>query len=184
MLMSRLTPVVRSSPIDASKPAQVQRQALPCNNFLLVLANSDAATEAYQACETALQKGQLSPSERELLALTIAEIHGSRYCLSAHRARALQLGLTDAQVRQARRAVSDDPRTAALLRFAQTVALQRGEVGDAELQKAREAGLTDAIIAETLANIALHVFTNYFNLVARTEVDFPLLKPGVELSAE
>ena len=38
-------------------------------------------------------------------------------------------------------------------------------------------GLTDALVTEVVSNIALNIFTNYFNLVAATEVDFPVPEP-------
>jgi alkylhydroperoxidase family enzyme len=46
-------------------------------------------------------------------------------------------------------------------------------VTDEEVAKLRKAGFADGEIAEILANIGLTLFTNYFNLVAGTEVDFP-----------
>jgi alkylhydroperoxidase family enzyme len=46
-------------------------------------------------------------------------------------------------------------------------------VSDAELKRVRAAGFSDAEITEIVANVALNVFTNYFNLVARTVIDFP-----------
>ena len=67
-----------------------------------------------------------------------------------------------------------------MLRFGQAVAIQRGEVSDADFQSLREAGFTDALVTEIISNIALNIFTNYFNSVARTDVDFPLLKPGAD----
>ena len=36
-----------------------------------------------------------------------------------------------------------------------------------------DAGWSDAEIAEIIANVALNIFTNYFNLVAQPEIDFP-----------
>lgn len=33
--------------------------------------------------------------------------------------------------------------------------------------------MSDRDIVETVANIALNIFTNYANLIARTVVDFP-----------
>jgi alkylhydroperoxidase family enzyme len=51
----------------------------------------------------------------------------------------------------------------------------RGNVTDAELAAARQAGITDGEIAEVVAHVALNVLTNYFNVLARTEVDFPLV---------
>jgi hypothetical protein len=37
----------------------------------------------------------------------------------------------------------------------------------------REAGFEDNAIAEVVAHVALNSFTDYFNQVARTEIDFP-----------
>jgi uncharacterized peroxidase-related enzyme len=145
-----------------------------------LLANSPAALNAYVACAGALAQGQLTPRQRELLALTIAEINGARYCLSAHCALARKLGLDDHEIRAARRATSAHSQTHAMLRFAQSVALQRGDLSDADFQSLRQAGFTDALIAEIVSNIALNIFTNYFNSIARTDIDFPLLKPGAD----
>jgi len=47
---------------------------------------------------------------------------------------------------------------------------KRGKVSDAELAAARDAGLSEGEVAEI---VALNTFTNYFNGVARTEIDFP-----------
>jgi len=58
--------------------------------------------------------------------------------------------------------------------------LQRGDVSDADFQSLRRAGFNDVLVTEIIAAITLNIFTNYFNSVARTEVDFPLLKPGAD----
>jgi alkylhydroperoxidase family enzyme len=60
-----------------------------------------------------------------------------------------------------------------LLRFARTVVEKRGLVEDADLAAVREAGYGDAEIAEVVAHVALNIFTNYFNIVAGTTMDFP-----------
>ena len=113
----------------------------------------------------------------------MAEINGARYCLSAHYALARKLGLDDNEIRAARRAASADRQTHAMLRFAQSVALQRGEISDADFQALRLAGFTDSLVAEIVSNIALNIFTNYFNSIARTDIDFPLLKPVADAPA-
>ena len=159
-------------PADSSLPAKC--------NFLHLLANSPAALSAYAACASALANGQLTPRQRELIAIMVAEINGSNYCLSAHYASARKLGLSHEEIRAARRGISDDAQTQALLRFTQAVAIQRGEISDADFQYLRLAGFNDALITEVISNIALDICANYFNSVARTEVDFPLLKPGAD----
>ena len=60
-----------------------------------------------------------------------------------------------------------------LLRFARTVLEKRGVIGDADIAAVREAGYGDAEIAEVVAHVGLNVFTNYFNNVAGTPIDFP-----------
>ena len=174
--MARLTSV----PLGLDRAASDRPPLPPDCNFLHMLANSPAALNAYAACVGALAQGQLTPRHRELLALTVSEINGARYCLSAHYAIARELGLDEAEIRAARRAVSAEPQTHAMLRFAQSVALQRGEISDADFQTLRLAGFTDSLVAEIVSNIALNIFTNYFNSVARTDVDFPVLKPGAD----
>jgi len=54
---------------------------------------------------------------------------------------------------------------------------KRGQVSDEDLQAIRDAGFSEEQIAEIAANVALNIFTNYFNNIARTEIDFPTVEP-------
>jgi alkylhydroperoxidase family enzyme len=83
------------------------------------------------------------------------------------------LGLTPAQLEAAYTADSTDPQIAAALHFAQQLVQNQGHVSDEEVAKVRQAGYGDAEIAEIVGHVALNVFTNYFNTVAQTDVDFP-----------
>jgi uncharacterized peroxidase-related enzyme len=181
--MARLTSVISGIERKPLGQPSAQSPLAPDCNFLHLLANSPAALNAYTAWAAALTQGQLTPRQRELLALTVAEINGARYCLSAHYALARQLGLDEDEIRAARHAIATDRQTQAMLRFAQVVATQRGEISDADFQSFRQAGFTDALVTEVISNIALNIFTNYFNSVARTEVDFSVVKPGVDAAA-
>lgn len=78
----------------------------------------------------------------------------------------------------ARHATATDERTDALLKLARSIVVQRGELGATGLAPARAAGLTDGEVIETVANVALNIFTNYVNHVANTVVDFPEVAPG------
>src|SRR5512140_1068404 len=108
--------------------------------FLRLLAVSPAVREAYVASEKALARGELTARQREMVALAVAEIDGSSYGLSAHYAAAKKAGLSDEQVRFARRATSAEPATDAMLRFAQAITLQRGDISDADFRALRKAG--------------------------------------------
>ena len=83
------------------------------------------------------------------------------------------LGLTPAHLEAASTADCTDPQIAAALHFAQQLVQNQGHVSDDDVAKVREAGYGDAEIAEIVGHVALNVFTNYFNTVAQTEVDFP-----------
>lgn len=47
-------------------------------------------------------------------------------------------------------------------------------------QVARADGLNDGALAEVVANVALNLFTNYFNHVAESDIDFPKVEPIVD----
>ena len=51
--------------------------------------------------------------------------------------------------------------------------VRRGEISTESLDRVRTVGFSDGEIAEIVANVALNIYTNYFNIVATTEVDFP-----------
>jgi alkylhydroperoxidase family enzyme len=95
------------------------------------------------------------------------------YCVAAHTALAKRAGLTEQQTKDARRATSGDEKEQAALVFARKVVQVRGIVADADVDMLRRAGYTEGEIGEIVANVALSIFTNYFNHVAATGVDFP-----------
>ncbi len=45
------------------------------------------------------------------------------------------------------------------------------------LPTSARAGFGDDAIAEIVAGVALNIFTNYFNHVADTDIDFPQVAP-------
>lgn len=155
----------------------VRRSLGQVPNLTRGLANSPAALQAYLDFSGALRGASLNARVRELIALAVAEVNGCAYCLAIHTAIGGSLGLSRDALTAARAGRSEDPRTASILRFAQTIVLQRGHVSDADLRAVRAAGVTDGQIAEIVATTVLNVFTNWFNHVADTPVEFPAVEP-------
>ncbi len=60
--------------------------------------------------------------------------------------------------------------------FAAKVVRERGHVDAADIQAVREAGYTDGQIVEILAVTAENIFTNILNVVAETDIDFPVVR--------
>jgi AhpD family alkylhydroperoxidase len=134
------------------------------------------ALEGYLNFSAALAGGSLDNKIREQIAIAVAESNLCLYCMSAHAFLAEKAGLSPEEIASAVRASSSEPRIDAVLKLARTIIVQRGEVSDAELERARVAGLTDGELVETVANTALSIFTNYLNHLACTPVDFPEIK--------
>ena len=142
-------------------------------NMARSMAVSPAVLEAYLGFIGALGHGVLPARVREQLALDVGEANHCDYCVSAHSTLGKRAGLTDQDILDSRRGTSADPKADVLLRFARTVVEKRGVVEDADIAAVREAGYGDAEIAEVVAHVGLNVFTNYFNNVAGTPIDFP-----------
>ncbi len=147
-------------------------------NLFRVFGNSSAALEGYLNFSGALAGGVLNAKVREQIALAVAEINYCGYCLSAHTYIGGKVGLNESEISAARKVSATDEHTAAILRLARSIVVQRGEISEVEFKAARAAQLTDAEIVETVANVALNILTNYLNHVAQTVVDFPEVKPG------
>lgn len=178
--MNRLNPI---DPVNAQGKTKtlfddVQKKLGVVPNMMRTMANSPAVLEGYLALSGALGGASIDARTRERIALVTAELNGCGYCLSAHTYIGGKLGIGAADLEDARRGTADDPRTKAILALARSIVLERGRLRDEDLLAARTAGVTDAQIAETVATVALNVFTNWFNHVADPVIDFPEVRPG------
>lgn len=137
-------------------------------NTFATLAHAPAALSGYLALSQALGKGTLNAKAREVVALASSQVNSCEYCLAAHSLFADKAGLSAADIRSARDGEFD-----AVARLTRQIIDSRGRLSDAQLQAARDAGLSDASIVEVVANVALMTLTNYLNNLAETAVDFP-----------
>jgi uncharacterized peroxidase-related enzyme len=183
MLMSSRIPTPAST---ADAPAAshglldaVNKQLGVVPNLFRLVSHSPAALEGYLGLSGALGKGELSAQTRERIALAVAEINACDYCLSAHTYLAKNLAkLDDAEIAANRNGGSNDAKAAAAVHFAKQVANARGRVSDADLAAVKAAGYSDGAVIEIVLNVALNVWTNYINIVAGTEIDFPVVRAG------
>ena len=183
--MARITPVDPANTPDASRPLLegVKAKIGKVPNLFATLAHSPAAFGSYLASSEALSKGELGPALQEQVAVAIAGANACGYCASAHTAIGKMHGLSAEELAKNLDGDSGDPRAGAAIRFARAVVTKRGFVSDADLQDARGAGLGDGEITEIVALVAQNTFTNYFNHVAQTAIDFPEVKVGAPVTA-
>lgn len=174
--MTRLQPINPETATGKTKELfnAVQGKLGSVPNMMRTMGNSDAVLEGYLNLSGALSKGKLSSRTGELIALAVSESNNCDYCLAAHTFIGEKLLKTDAAVLEAARTgESADPKTNAILKLAKVLVAKNGLVNDEDVNAAKNAGVTDAEIAETVAHVALNTLTNYFNNTANTEVDFP-----------
>ncbi len=142
-------------------------------NIFQAMAAAPALFEGYLGLSNALGGGKLSGQVREQIALTVGEANQCDYCLAAHTVMGKGAGLSEDDALSARRASASDPKVDALLKFVRQVVVNRGNVPDTAIAGLKEAGWTDEEILEAVGNVALNLFTNYFNHIVDTPVDFP-----------
>lgn len=176
--MTRLTQLSN----DAASPATqelfgaIQKKVGVVPNVYRVVGNQPAALKALLTFGEALEGGSFDAKTREAIALASAGANQCDYCASAHTAISKNLKVDDAEINARLKGASSDQKLSAILAFATAVIDERGFVTDAQLQTARDAGLSDAEIVETIANVVQNLFTNYINHVAQTDIDFPEVK--------
>ncbi|MCV9929902.1 peroxidase-related enzyme [Flavobacterium sp. LS1R49] len=149
-------------------------------NMMRTMGNSPAILEGYLNLSGALSHGKLSAKTGELLALAISESNSCDYCLAAHTFIGEKLAKATPEVlHAARKGNSTDAKTNAILQFAKTLISKNGIVNDEDVNKVKNAGVSDAEISEIVGHVALNILTNYFNNTANTEIDFPTV-PSLE----
>jgi uncharacterized peroxidase-related enzyme len=165
--------VARATGDTAQALAAVRAKLGSVPNMFATLAQAPAALHFYLQGADALGKGSFTAKQRELIALAVADQNACGYCLAAHTAIGGLVGLKAPEMEAARDGKAANARDAGLVTLARRIVATKGNLEGTDLATARNAGLSDADVLETIAVVALNVFTNYVNHIAGTEIDFP-----------
>jgi len=176
--MQRIPALTPAAAPAASRPMleTVHKKLGMVPNLIQTFAHSPAVLKYYLAGSDALGGGALPAALREQIALATAGANECDYCASAHTLMGKGAGLAAAEMADNLRGRSGNTKTQAALDFAAAIVADRGRVSDAQLQAVRAAGYGDAEVGEIVANVVANIFTNYFNHVAGTVIDFPVVK--------
>ena len=176
--MPRIEPtnIANTPTASAALLEGVQKKLGMVPNLFKTFAHSPAVLGYYLSGSAALGGGTLSDALREQIALVTAGENECDYCASAHTLMGKSAGVDAAELASNLRGRSANAKTQAALNFAAAIVSERGLVSDEQLQAVRAAGYNDAEVVEMVANVAINIFTNYFNHIAGTVVDFPLVK--------
>ncbi len=151
----------------------IEKKAGKVPNIFLNMGNSAPVLQGFLSLSEAAERTSLSPKLREQIALATSESNSCGYCLAAHTMMAKGTGMTPENTIEARKGVSSDPKTQAVLSFVKKVVEKRGAISDQDFSILKNAKLTDKEIVEIILVINVNMFTNYFNHITDPAIDFP-----------
>lgn len=137
------------------------------------LASSPAALKAYLALDGELAASTLTEPERHVVYVATSEANQCGYCTAAHCYLGKQSGLSEDELQNARGGGTAGAKLDVLTAFVREVINARGQVDDEALRSFHDAGYDDAAAVEVCSVIAEATFSNYFNRLNGTEIDFP-----------
>jgi alkylhydroperoxidase family enzyme len=144
--------------------------------LMSAMTNSTALMNSYLTLFQNLTDGRFSKQLARKIGLAIGEENGCEYCISLLAAVARLQKLTEDDIELARHGKSTDLKEQALLDFVLLVVRHKGDLTDSEVQAVKDAGWSDEDVAEVFGHLILNFLTNYFWKVARTDIDFPVLR--------
>ncbi len=144
------------------------------NTFAAIAAHGPAALKAVLAADTVLASGNLNKRDQETIKLVISGVAGCDYCVAAHSLLGKLAGLKPEELKNIRDGKpTGDVKRDALVRFVRKLAATSGTVSDADFAAIKDAGYSDAQLVDISLAFATTVFTNVFNRINDTEIDFP-----------
>jgi len=175
--MSRLsTPALEATTgATAEIYAQIKKAvgSVP-NTFAAIGAHGPAALKAVLQADGILAAGSLSKQDQETIKLIVSEVAGCDYCVAAHSLLGKLTGLKPEVLKQLRAGQpSGDAKRDALASFVRTLAQTGGTISDEAFSAIKDAGYSDAQLVDISLAIAVTVFTNVFNRINDTAIDFP-----------
>ena len=176
--MSRIK-IVTDQTANADQKAlfdAIQGQLGMVPNFLRVIGNSPVALKSFLGLYAVAGAGSLDPLTRERIALAIAEQNACEYCVSAHTTIGGNAGLSDAEMRANRTGSSQETKAAAAVKFALALVEHAGGVTNDEITAIRNAGYSDADLAEIIMHVGMNLITNIVGKASRVDIDFPKIE--------
>jgi len=175
--MSRLpTPSLNSATgATAEVYAQIKKAIgnVP-NTFAAIGAYRPDALKAILLADSVLAAGTLNKRDQETIKLALSSIAGCEYCVAAHSTIGKLAGLKADELKNIRDGKpTGDAKRDALIRFVRVLAETSGTVSDAEFAAVRSAGYSDTQLVDISLAFATNAFTNVFNRINDTALDFP-----------
>lgn len=141
-------------------------------NLLGNMANAPPLLKAYLAVGTLFDQTSLTPTERQVVLLTVSAENGCGYCVAAHTAIAGMQKAPAAVVNAIRDGEAiDDAKLEALRVYTREVVERRGWPSASAFERFLAAGYTSEQALEVVLGVGMKTLSNYTNHIARTPLD-------------
>lgn len=168
--------VETASAASAALFARIKKAAGRVPNAYAVIGTLEpAALDVILKVDAVLAGSSLTKEDQEAIKLTVSEAVGCDYCTAAHTVLAELAGHSPEAARQIRTgAPTGDAKRDALVAFVRHLVTSRGTLGEEQFVAIKAAGYTDAQLVDIALAMAVITFTNVFNRINDTELDFPV----------
>lgn len=141
-------------------------------NLHRAMAESPELLDAYKHLHTLFLNTSFTPTEQNVVWLTINVEHACHYCVPAHTAIAHSMQVDPEVIEALRQARPlSDAKLDALRVFTLELLRQRGDVSSEQLATFLDAGYSRQQVLEVLLGVAQKVMSNYLNHIVDTPVD-------------
>lgn len=141
-------------------------------NLYGVMAGAPSLLKGYLAVADQFAEGSLTPTEQQVIALSVSVTNGCEYCVAAHTVIAGMQRVPDdvvAAIREGR--TLQNARLEALRQFTNAVVTERGHPSAATVSAFLAAGFEEAQILEVILGVGMKTMSNYVNHIAQTPLD-------------
>lgn len=144
------------------------------NAYANIGSNHPAALAALLNLDATLRQGSLTTVEAEVVKLVVSEVAACEYCLAAHTLMSKRAEMSKASILAIRQGIpSGDAHLDALAQFVRVLIKSSGVLPASALTAVREGGYTDKQLVDVVLAITSITFTNLFNRINDTKLDFP-----------
>jgi uncharacterized peroxidase-related enzyme len=144
------------------------------NTFAAIGAYGPDALKSILLADSVLASGSLTKRDQETIKLVISGVAGCDYCVAAHSLLGKLSGLKPDELKNIREGKpTGDAKRDALIRFVRILAETSGTVSGGEFAAIKAAGYSDAQLVDISLAFATTAFTNVFNRINDTTLDFP-----------
>ncbi|MBB3189553.1 carboxymuconolactone decarboxylase family protein [Halomonas cerina] len=136
------------------------------------MAEAPALLEAYMTLDEIYSRTSLTPAQQQTALVAVSVDNRCEFCVAAHTGGLQQADVSQGDINRLReQSAPEDPKLAAVARFARHLNATRGWAEQSEIQAFLDAGFEQRQILELVIACALKTLSNYTNHIAETPLN-------------